>query len=185
MSFATARVAPEKQFHRLPAAGTFCDVMETMDMNRSSYSDKLKDPRWQRKRLEVLDLREWTCEACSDSKSTLHVHHRQYIKGREPWEYDDNQLSVLCESCHETHHAEPGRLMDVISRLPIEGLKWIDREKAACLLAGVLGLESFDLAEDPVLAAWFRVGLDVQSLVNAEFDRRISLSDKGVFDGKG
>jgi len=41
MSFATARVAPEKQFHRLPAAGTFCDVMETMDMNRSScLSDK-------------------------------------------------------------------------------------------------------------------------------------------------
>lgn len=31
MSFATARVAPEKQFHRLPAVGAFCDVME-MDM---------------------------------------------------------------------------------------------------------------------------------------------------------
>lgn len=171
MSFATARVAPEKQFHRLPAVGPFCDVME-MDVSRSSYSEKLRDPRWQRKRLEALDLAEWTCEVCADSSSTLHVHHRQYIKGREPWEYDPNQLSVLCEMCHEEHHSKPDRLMDVISRLPIEGMKWIDRDKAACLIAGVLGLEDF-VCGDHVELSWFRVGFSVQELADEEFDKLV------------
>lgn len=32
MSFATARVAPKKQIHRLPAVGTYRDVME-MDVS--------------------------------------------------------------------------------------------------------------------------------------------------------
>jgi len=32
MVLTTARVAPEKQFHRLPAAGHFCDAME-MDVS--------------------------------------------------------------------------------------------------------------------------------------------------------
>lgn len=171
MSFATARVAPEKQFHRLPAVGPFCDVME-MDMKKTGYLEKLKDPRWQRKRLEVLELSHWSCEMCSDTESTLHVHHKHYFKGREPWEYDADQLSVLCESCHEARHSEDDRLMDVVSRLPIEGMRWIDREKAACLLAGVMGLERFDTA-DPVEASWFHVGLEIQGLVEAEFDRRV------------
>ncbi len=167
LSFATARVAPEKRFHRPPAAGSFNDAME-MNMSRTSYSEKLRDPRWQKKRLEALDAAGWACEMCADSTSTLHVHHKQYFKGREPWDYDAAQLTTLCDTCHEEHHAAPGRLMDVISRLPLDGMKWIDREKAACLIAGVMGLEDFDLANIEQ-KAWFQVGLTVQMLVDKEF----------------
>jgi len=31
------------------------------------YLDKLRDPRWQRRRLEMLNKWEWTCEVCGDA----------------------------------------------------------------------------------------------------------------------
>lgn len=65
-----------------------------------SYSDKLKDPRWQKKRLEVLEAGGWTCESCGGKENTLHVHHGIYEKGKEPWDYPLFTLHVLCEDCH-------------------------------------------------------------------------------------
>lgn len=135
--------------------------MKASATKSKSYLEKLKDPRWQRKRLESLDLADWTCECCGDKSSTLHVHHKQYLKGREPWEYENDQLEVLCETCHSEEHSGDDILMDVISRLPTDGKKWIDREKAAYLIAGVLGLEYFDFP-DINKKAWFYAGLRVQ-----------------------
>lgn len=66
----------------------------------SWYSEKLKDPRWQKKRLEVLERAGWKCQCCGDEGSTLHVHHLVYIKG-DPWESPDDTLECLCEECHE------------------------------------------------------------------------------------
>ena len=66
-----------------------------------SYSDKLKDPRWQRKRLEVMEAADFACENCGDSESTLNVHHGYYEWGREPWDYDLETLHCLCEPCHK------------------------------------------------------------------------------------
>jgi hypothetical protein len=66
-----------------------------------SYFEKLKDPRWQKKRLEVFELNDWTCTACESKEKTLHVHHKAYKKNAEPWEYDINELDCLCESCHQ------------------------------------------------------------------------------------
>lgn len=136
-------------------------------MNKTSYAQKLLDPRWQKKRLEVLDAADWACEVCGDAQTTLHVHHKQYIKGREPWEYDKDQLAALCKCCHDTTHGAHDILMDVVSRLPIDGMKWIDRGKAAALLAGAMGLENF-AADGDVAAAWFNAGLRVQELADAE-----------------
>lgn len=67
----------------------------------TAYQDKLKDPRWQRKRLEILSRDGWRCTCCGDADSTLHVHHGLYARHAEPWEYPDNVLWTLCESCHE------------------------------------------------------------------------------------
>ena len=70
------------------------------------YAEKLKDPRWQKIRLEVFQRDEWTCDICLDDQSTLHVHHKIYQSGRDPWEYDLDSLVTLCEGCHfrETNH---------------------------------------------------------------------------------
>lgn len=68
-----------------------------------TYSEKLKDPRWQRKRLEILGRDNFTCFDCGDSKSTLHVHHEMYF-GKNPWETPDECLTTVCEDCHEFLH---------------------------------------------------------------------------------
>lgn len=66
----------------------------------SAYSEKLKDPRWQKKRLEILERDSWACQKCFDTESTLHVHHRSYRCGADPWDYDSKLLVTMCESCH-------------------------------------------------------------------------------------
>lgn len=65
-----------------------------------TYWEKLKDPRWQRRRLEILQKADFSCGRCGDAESTLHVHHRIYRKKKQPWEYDDDELECLCEDCH-------------------------------------------------------------------------------------
>ncbi len=64
------------------------------------YSDKLKDPRWQKKRLEILSRDEWHCRCCMDGENTLIVHHLKYTPGTEPWDYLNECFLTLCESCH-------------------------------------------------------------------------------------
>lgn len=66
----------------------------------SSYAQLLRDPRWQRKRLEILSRDQWRCKWCGCSDSTLHVHHHFYIKGRAPWQYLNSALITLCHECH-------------------------------------------------------------------------------------
>ena len=63
------------------------------------YSKKLKDPRWQRLRLEVMKRDDFKCTRCGDAKSTLHVNHLKYTG--DPWEAPMEHLETLCESCHK------------------------------------------------------------------------------------
>ncbi len=65
-----------------------------------TYAELLKDPRWQKKRLEILQRDAWTCTNCGDKDKTLHVHHRYYRYGKNPWEYDEDAYQTLCEPCH-------------------------------------------------------------------------------------
>lgn len=68
------------------------------------YSEKLKDPRWQKKRLEIMQRDNFKCEICGDTESTLVVHHWMYTKNTDPWDYPNEILSTLCEYCHEEEH---------------------------------------------------------------------------------
>jgi len=65
-----------------------------------NYAEKLKDPRWQKKRLEIFERDGWKCRECGDAKSTLNIHHQRYKSGCDPWEYDNSDLKTLCEYCH-------------------------------------------------------------------------------------
>lgn len=78
-------------------------VSQTQEL---SYANKLKDPRWQRKRLEILQRDKWTCQRCGATKNTLHVHHRIYSPDKEPWEEDNSRLVTLCEWCHISEDSE-------------------------------------------------------------------------------
>ncbi len=66
-----------------------------------SYSDDLKDPRWQKKRLEIFERDQFSCQICLDTTSPIHVHHLTYEKGKRPWEYDDSNFKTLCVDCHQ------------------------------------------------------------------------------------
>lgn len=83
----------------------------------SAYTEKFKDPRWQKKRLEILSNYGFSCADCGEKSQTLHVHHKKYIKGRDPWEYEDEDCVVLCEDCHKKLHASKDRLADVIANV--------------------------------------------------------------------
>lgn len=67
---------------------------------KSEYSERLRDPRWQKKRLEIMQRDKFTCQWCSDTKAPLNVHHCYYENNNNPWEYPDASLLTLCENCH-------------------------------------------------------------------------------------
>jgi hypothetical protein len=64
-----------------------------------TYAEKLKDPRWLKKRIVVLQRDAFTCRDCRATDKPLQVHHCRYSRG-EPWEVDDEFLLTLCEACH-------------------------------------------------------------------------------------
>ncbi len=73
-------------------------------MSKPAYSELLRDPRWQRKRLEIMKRASFACEECGATTKTLNVHHVKYVRGRKPWEYADAELRCLCEPCHGKEH---------------------------------------------------------------------------------
>lgn len=68
-----------------------------------TYSEKLKHPKWQKKRLEILQRDNFTCRHCGDTETTLHVHHEKYT-GKNPWDADNDDLITICLDCHEVNH---------------------------------------------------------------------------------
>ena len=66
-----------------------------------NYSEKLKHPKWQKKRLEILQRDKFMCQDCGDTESELHVHHIHYIFGKEIWDYENDMLTTLCAECHK------------------------------------------------------------------------------------
>lgn len=148
MSFRTAKVAPEKADFRPALPLCFSSGIAEIQMAKT-YFEKLKDPRWQKKRLEVLDKAEFRCALCGDDSQTLHVHHKQYFKGREPWEYEVGQLAALCETCHKEGHLEEDPLLIAASFAELDGP--YSRQTVASLVAGYCGhgMEADHARADP------------------------------------
>lgn len=73
-----------------------------MISKKPDYSKKLLDARWQKKRLEIMGRDCFTCQKCqATDHRTLHVHHRHYLFGRDPWDYPNELLVTLCATCHK------------------------------------------------------------------------------------
>lgn len=90
-----------------------------------TYAEKLKDPRWQKRRLEVLDLARWKCEDCGSSTTELHVHHTVYIPGKEPWEHTVSMLMSVCKPCHQERQQKEDYIRHMIGTLT----RWLTREQ--------------------------------------------------------
>lgn len=101
---------------------------------RKTYHEMLLDPRWQKKRLEILESHEWACDSCSSKERTLHVHHKVYWPGCAPWEYQNGWLAVLCDVCHEE---ETERALEHKATLSAEGEEPEFHKRIAKLLPGL------------------------------------------------
>lgn len=62
------------------------------------YSEQLAHPKWQRKRLEILERDNFTCTLCGDTETTLHIHHEKY--GKFAWSVNNKYLKTRCSHCH-------------------------------------------------------------------------------------
>lgn len=69
--------------------------------NKQTYAEMLKDPRWQKKRLKIMQRDNFTCQHCGSMDKSLQVHHLIYHKDYKPWEYESSELITLCSKCHE------------------------------------------------------------------------------------
>lgn len=112
-TFATARVAPEKAVFRPALPLCFQPGITEMRMATMTYREQIRHPNWQRKRLEVMQAADYSCENCGEKERTLNVHHRRYVKGRMVWEYERPDLVCLCEQCHIDEH-ELKELLDLL-----------------------------------------------------------------------
>lgn len=80
----------------------------------SEFWEAYKRPEWQKKRLEVMKAAGFSCQECDNKEKTLNVHHKFYVKGRKPWQYDNSELQCLCETCHERFHELKQELLSLV-----------------------------------------------------------------------
>ncbi len=72
---------------------------------KNLYADK----KWAAFREQVIVLDGGQCVSCGRSRTdgiVLQVHHKKYVKGRKPWEYDSADCETLCRGCHAREHGE-------------------------------------------------------------------------------
>lgn len=74
-------------------------------MGTYNYAINLRSSQWKAKANHIRIRDKHRCKKCKIKGVELHVHHKYYIHGREPWEYPDSALTTLCESCHHGAHA--------------------------------------------------------------------------------
>lgn len=87
----------------------------------STYSEKLRDPRWQKKRLEILERDKWTCQGCGSKDKELQIHHTVYESGKKPWEHNSERLKTLCSDCHSMPTEAVKRFREAIAHMTPEG----------------------------------------------------------------
>lgn len=68
--------------------------------NKSIYQDQLRSPEWAARSLKKRQDQPY-CSYCKRGNVSLNVHHIFYDWDRNLWEYDDSELVVCCEVCHE------------------------------------------------------------------------------------
>jgi len=104
---------------------------------RKSWFEQLKDPRWQKKRLEIMNRDRFECICCGEDKGLqLHVHHTYYGKGKAPWEYPDDSLETLCEECHKMKKDIDDKFSESLKIFAIEKAGYHDKNYLRGIIDG-------------------------------------------------
>jgi hypothetical protein len=102
------------------------EITENRISKNLTYSEKLKDKRWQNKRNAVKEKADFKCQDCGSDKN-LEIHHCYYKFGLEPWQYPIDSLRCLCSNCHEIRGKVEMELKAKMADLTTEDLKVISK----------------------------------------------------------
>ncbi len=91
-------------------------------MANNSYFEKLKHPKWQEKRLRIMERAGFVCEWCGSAENELHVHHGYYER-LDPWDYPDETLYCLCDKCHQEAQTQKLTVHKEIARIHPKNLR--------------------------------------------------------------
>jgi len=72
-------------------------------LTKEEYAKALQHPKWQKKRLKIMERDNWRCRECKNTEAQLHVHHLAYTK-RWPWNEENDNLITYCNACHARAH---------------------------------------------------------------------------------
>ena len=131
----------------------------------ANYSELLKSPKWQKKRLEILSRDNFKCKCCGDEETQLQVHHLEY-KGK-PWEVDSSKLVTLCADCHliiSTNKID-------YRKIKYKGaIRYPEGNKAICLIFNEKGVYFFHVACNSIISQnIFRKNSEAIKLIKSMF----------------
>lgn len=176
-----------------------------MRNKKQTYSDLLRDPRWQKKRLEIMQRDNFTCQHCGAQDKELQVHHMLYTKGAKPWEYNERHLITLCRQCHEVESEENKRLYNLFCEVK-EGFsaRGISSELLCCILdslvysingtyqnernEGVVRIPSDELIKDACYGSQnlsdaislSKIGIDCSELIKVNYPDFVTRFEKAI-----
>ena len=110
------------------------------------YAEKLKDPRWQKKRLKILERDGWKCNLCKCDADTLHIHHLEYTS-KDPWDEPNKNLITLCKYCHDAVSIDGLKDVNYSELSAIKFKKGSDRLLIIKSTDGLFILESSEIRE--------------------------------------
>lgn len=98
----------------------------------STYSELLRDERWNVVRKRILERDNHTCQHCDRSDTSLSVHHLVYYHGKMPWEARDRDLIALCSECHNKAHEHRAGYTMVRGRRGMHKVTHVSNRKKRC-----------------------------------------------------
>lgn len=82
------------------------------------FKQQYQAPEWKCRRLMVLVRDDFTCK-CGHMPCNQ-VHHKVYCKNKSVWQYGDDFLETICETCHKKFHfSSSNRYVDRIPKYEI------------------------------------------------------------------
>ena|ERR1700749_4848992 len=99
-----------------------------------AYAKKLASPKWQQRRLEIMNRDNWTCRHCGDTTTQLEVHHIDYWENKQPWDYHENMLITVCRKCHSGENRREKYEQNLLTSMKANGFIALDVDALASML---------------------------------------------------
>lgn len=133
-----------------------------------NYSEQLKSPKWQKKRLEIMQRDNFTCQLCGDKETTLNVHHINYIYSKKCWEYKNKELITLCEHCHkEVEILKKDYKINNIEKISIyKSTEWENNLRIMFISVGFLIIKIYNSIDKLVVSLDFIDFVELKTISN-------------------